>query len=141
MSAATTPTLPGWKRWLGDTRVLRRTALTLWVLPMLVIAILVAYNPSKRTVTHLYHEASANWWSGKDLYQGPGGMNYLPHFAVLFSPFHALPLRAGEILWRATEAVLLAGGIWNLARRQFGESTMCPFVVARIVALPLALPA
>ena len=38
-------------------------------------------------------------------------MNYLPQFAVLFSPFHALPLWLGEVLWRVAAALTLAGGL------------------------------
>jgi len=110
---------------------------------MLVITLLVARNPLKRTVTHLYHEASANWWSSKDLYQGPTGMNYLPHFAVLFTPFHLLPVPIGDILWRLIAASLLAGGIFRLVRQQFGTGVdgMRTFALASLVTLPLALPA
>src|SRR5665213_3767115 len=57
----------------------------LWAVPMLVIAALVAHAPSKHTVTlGSYHLAAENWWAGRNLYVGPAGMNYLPHFAVLY---------------------------------------------------------
>ena len=107
---------------------------------MLVISALVAHSP-KRTVSTLYHEASANWWAAKGLYEGPAGMNYLPHFAVLFSPFHLLPFALADILWRCTAAALLASGIWRLAKQQFGNDAMRAFLLASVLALPLCLGA
>lgn len=127
--------------WLGDRRFCRNVALTLWIVPMLVIFALVAHNPQKRTVTLVYHQASGNWWAGQELYDAQDGYHYLPHFAVLFSPFHALPMRFGDILWRGAAALLLAGGIWRLAQQQFGEGAARAFLLASVVALPLSLPA
>ena len=92
-------------------------ALALWILPILVVAVMVAMNPQKRTVTPLYHEASANWWQGKALYVGPSGMNYLPHFALAFAPFQALPSPVGDVVWRMLSGGLLALGFWRLARQ------------------------
>ena len=113
----------------------------LWLIPLLVISVMVAHNPEKRTVTPLYHEASANWWAGRDLYVGPSGMNYLPHFAVLFAPFQKLPVPGGDILWRVSAAAVLAFGLWRLARLQFGENAPRAFLWASLLALPLTLPA
>jgi len=84
--------LDAWAAWL------------VWLIPMLIIGAMVIHNPWKRTVTHLYHEASANWWAGNDLYQGPTGMNYLPHFAIVFRPFQLLPVPVGDLLWRFSAA-------------------------------------
>ena len=112
----------------------------LWIIPMLVIAAMVIHNPLKRTVTIFsFHAAAGNWWASRDLYVGPAGMNYLPHFAVLFSPFHYLPLRVGEILWRCCAATALAGGLWRLTREWFGVDWQRPFLWATIVAMPLSL--
>jgi hypothetical protein len=127
--------------WLRNPQFCRNIALALWIVPMLVIFVLVAHNPQKRTVTLVYHDASANWWARQDLYSGLDGMHYLPHFAVLFSPFHGLSLPFGDILWRGVAALLLAGGIWRLAQQQFGEGAMRAFLLASVVALPLSLPA
>lgn len=147
------------KRSVIRPMIMRRVAVALWVMPMIVISIMVAHKPWKRSVTSLYHEASQNWRAGKDLYQGPGGMNYLPHFAILFTPFRALPPPAGDILWRCAAAALLAGGIYRLARRTFanddertaltqpsgpvsGQNEVArAFLLATIFAFPLALGA
>ena len=48
-----------------------------WVLILLFICVWVGLRPRERTVTHIYHKASANWWAHRDLYSGPGDFNYL----------------------------------------------------------------
>jgi hypothetical protein len=114
----------------------------LWAVPMLVIAALVIHNPLKHTVTMgSYHLSAENWWARRNLYVGPSGMNYLPHFAVLYSPFHFLPLRCSEILWRFCAAATLAGGLWLLARELFGSEAERPFLWATILAMPLCMGA
>jgi hypothetical protein len=117
-------------------------AVLLWTVPMLVIAALVVHDPLKHTVTMgSYHLSAENWWAGRNLYVGPSGMNYLPHFAVLYSPFHFLPLRCSEILWRFCAAATLAAGLWLLARELFGSEPERPFLWASILAMPLCMGA
>jgi hypothetical protein len=112
----------------------------LWVVPMLVIGVMVALRPTHRTVTlDSYHMAAGNWWLGKSLYAGPQGMNYLPHFAVLFSPFHFVPLWLGEVLWRFCAAATLAGGLWWLMCALFRSAPERPFFWATLVAMPLCM--
>ena len=112
----------------------------LWVVPMLVIGVLVALRPTHRTVTlDSYHVTAGNWWVGKGLYVGPQGMNYLPHFAVLFSPFHVLPLWLGEVLWRFCAAAALAGGLWQLVRALFRSEPGRPFFWATLLSMPLCM--
>jgi hypothetical protein len=128
-------------RWPRDPRHALIAALVLWAIPMIVIAILVFAQPKNRTVMPLYHEAANNWWAGHDLYKGPKGMNYLPHFAVLFSPFNLLPLRICDTLWRCCAAAMLAGGIWRIVRIQFGAAAERPFLWATLMAMPLCMNA
>ncbi|HWD21255.1 MAG TPA: glycosyltransferase family 87 protein [Verrucomicrobiae bacterium] len=114
----------------------------LWAIPMIVIAALIAHDPTRHTVTlNSYHLASAAWWKGQNLYIGPAGMNYLPHFAILYSPFHFLPLRASEILWRACAAAALGFGLFQLMRALFGAAAERPFFWASLLAAPLCLGA
>jgi hypothetical protein len=113
-----------------------------WIVPMLVIAVLVIQNPLQHTVTRdSYNFGAEHWWARQNLYIGPAGLNYLPHFAVLYSPFHFLPLRLGEILWRFLAAATLAVGLWRLARELFGAEFERPFLWATIIAMPLSLAA
>ena len=115
----------------------------LWIIPMLVVAVLVIHDPLKHTVTlDSYHKSAQSWRAGRSLYEiGPSGMNYLPQFAILFSPFDFLPLALGEILWRFCAAASLAGGLWVLARQFFGPQFERPFLWATIIAMPLSLGA
>lgn len=112
-----------------------------WLIPMIIIGAMVIHNPWKRTVTHLYHAASANWWEGKDLYQGPAGMNYLPHFAIVFRPFQLLPVPVGDLLWRFSAAALLAFGIWRFVKLVSAGAAPRIFLWVSVVALPLCLAA
>jgi alpha-1,2-mannosyltransferase len=109
---------------------------------MLVIAALIFHDPSRHTVTlGSYHPSAENWWARRNLYIGPAGMNYLPHFAILYSPFHFLPLTLSEILWRWCAAATLAGGLWLLTRELFGQECERPFLWATLLTLPLSLAA
>ncbi|MFO1515058.1 MAG: glycosyltransferase family 87 protein [Verrucomicrobiota bacterium] len=116
-------------------------ALALWTVPLLVISIMVFQRPEKRTVTPLYHEATTNWWAREALYQGPSGMNYLPQFPILFTPFHAIPSPWGDIVWRLFSAALLITGLWRVLRLQFGPSWQKWFLWTTLLAMPLSLGA
>jgi alpha-1,2-mannosyltransferase len=109
---------------------------------MVVISVMVIHDPSRHTVTlGSYHPSAENWWARRNLYIGPAGMNYLPHFAILYSPFHFLPLPSSEILWRFCAGATLAGGLWLLARELFGPDSERAFLWATISAVPLSLAA
>ena len=123
--------------WLNDKSLQLRLGVLVWLVPFLVISVLVAMNPPHRNVTPLYHEASENWWAGKDLYRGPGGMNYLPEFPLIFSPFHSLPVPVGDILWRFCMAALLATGLWRFLREQCRDDIAEAFLYASLLTMPL----
>jgi hypothetical protein len=128
--------------WPRNPRFALVAAILIWSVSMLVIAAMVLHNPFKHTVTlGSYHPSAENWWAGRNLYIGPSGMNYLPHFAVLYSPFHFLPFRWSEILWRFCAAASVAGGLWLLMRELFGAKAERPFFWATILTVPLALGA
>ncbi len=115
-------------------------AITLWVVPMVVIGVMVSAHPGKRSVTSVYHDAVDHWWAQESLYSG-FDYHYLPHFAVLFTPFHLLPIPAGDLLWRFLAAGLIMGGLWRLCRSFAGPETPKWFLTATLVSLPLSLPA
>ncbi len=123
------------------TRYWGIAGLALWLIPMVAISIIVGLHPDGRTVTPLYHEAVSAWHNRQPLYRGVAGMNYLPQFVLVFSPYHALGRVAGDIAWRLTAAAGLAAGLWlfcgtiNFANRQRG------FAIATIIVMPVCLPA
>jgi hypothetical protein len=122
-------------------RKLLLAALALWLLPVVALTVMVTLHPEKRTVTPLYHDAAANWQAGKTLYMGPGGMNYLPHFALAFAPFEAMPAPWGDITWRWLSAGLLAGGFWRLARQLRPDAPEQLFFWSSLFGLLLCLDA
>ncbi len=113
--------------------------MALWFVPLLVISVMVLLRPEHRSVSMLYQRAVANWWAHQPIYEGPTGMNYLPHFVVLFSPFHALPLALGEVLWRWTAAAGLVCGLWRFVRR--GPDAAKAFALVSLITMPLTLGA
>ena len=82
----------------------------LWVLPLVGVSVMVALDPAKRSVTPVFHLAAERWWAGGELYADVRGYHYLPQFALLFAPFHALPVPVGDILWRAISVAPRAVG-------------------------------
>lgn len=102
---------------------------------------LLYFASDGRTVTPLYHQSAENWRARQPLYEGPVGMNYFPHFAVLFTPFHVLPAPLGEVLWRCCAVILFTTGLWRVVRLQFGENSAGPFLWASLIALSLSLDA
>jgi hypothetical protein len=117
------------------------SAIVLWALPMLVISIMVFLRPLKRTVTPLYHEATTHWWAGEALYAGPSGMNYLPQFPILFTPFQALPSPWNDVVWRLFAAAVLVTGLWRVVRMLFGLDWEKWFFWATVFAMPMCLGA
>jgi hypothetical protein len=85
--------------------------LALWLLPLVAVCVMVALDPGKRTVTPVFHLASERWWARGELYADVRGYHYLPQFALLFAPFHALPVPVGDILWRSLSVALVLAGL------------------------------
>ncbi len=123
-------------RGVSEARALR-LALFVWVVYAVIIAGIVAVQPERRTVTPEYREASEKWWSGRDIYKvRMHGYLYLPHAAIIYTPFAALPMRIGEPLWRLANLGLLAFSIWRLARTFGGGRPGLWFLIATAAALP-----
>jgi hypothetical protein len=127
--------------WLDDSRVQAKLGVLIWLAPFVVIAAMVALDPLARTVMPTYHQASADWWTQKEIYTGEGGLHYLPQFALIFSLFHALPVPVSDIAWLLCGMVLLATGIWRFQREQFGPHIARVFLYASLFAMPLCLAA
>jgi alpha-1,2-mannosyltransferase len=116
-------------------------ATLLWAIPAVVISLMLAKNPEHRTVSGSYHLATQNWWAGQDIYVGPQGMNYFPHFVILYTPFHFLPLAACEVLWRLVALATIGFGLRELLKNVFPDHAAKAFLLASILAIPLSLGA
>ncbi len=138
-SPATTP-CPAVPLAASDQRW-RALAWLIWVVPLIVFAVMVITRPGSRTVVPLYQEAVQNWWHRLPLYHGPTGMNYLPHFAVLFGPFEWVGRALGEILWRSAAAAGLAAGLWFFCGKKNSPNRGKNFFLVSVLTLPLCLPA
>jgi len=126
--------------WPRDRRQALVAAVLLWAMPMLVITVEVILHPLHRSVTRdSYHYAAGKWWVHESLYVGPSGFNYLPQFAILFSPFHFLPVRLGEVLWRWCAAAMLIGGLWQTLTRLFRSEPERAFFWATLLSMPLSM--
>ncbi|HET6514177.1 MAG TPA: glycosyltransferase family 87 protein [Thermodesulfovibrionales bacterium] len=91
---------------------------SLWALTVLIICILVFIAPLTHTVVPVYHEAVERWGASKSLYTDTANYRYFyfPQFALIFSPFHCVPMPFSDILWRIFEAGLLVTGMWKMVK-------------------------
>jgi alpha-1,2-mannosyltransferase len=113
----------------------------LWILPLIGVCVMVALDPVKRSVTPVFHLAAERWWAGAELYADVRGYHYLPQFALLFAPFHALPVPVGDILWRGMSVALVLWGISTLVRLVLPADTGRGFFYACLLALAPCLGA
>ncbi len=112
-----------------------------WALALVAVSVMVALDPVKRSVTPVFHLAAERWWAGGELYADVRGYHYLPQFALLFAPFHALPLPVGDILWRAISVALVVWGIAALVRLVLPADAGRAFFFACLLALAPCLGA
>ena len=113
----------------------------MWALPLVGVGVMAALDPLKRSVMPVFHLAAERWWSGGELYADVRGYHYLPQFALLFAPFHALPVPVGDILWRAISVALVLWGIAALVRLLLPADTGRAFFFACLLALAPCLGA
>ena len=118
-----------------------RAAVGAWLLFALIVGIIVAVQPDKRTVTIPYQEASAKWWAGNEsLYDmSQGGYLYLPQAAILYTPYQLATKHVGEPLWRLTGLALLAIGLWRVAGLMNPAERERLFFAATLLVIPSAL--
>ena len=100
---------------MGESKYWRRWSALLWggVFCTLTMILWMTY-PNGRDVTGVYREASQAWWAHQGLYKG-SGFHYLPHFAILYSPFEVMPRFVEELLWRWASVGLMIFAWWKLA--------------------------
>ena len=129
----------------GEAAATRRRdlaiGLALWLLPLVVVGVMVMRDPERRSVTPVFHLASERWFARSDLYSDPRGYHYLPQFALLFAPFHALPKPLGDLLWRGLSVALVLWGLAAFLHRTAPDEPGRRFLVACALALAPCLGA
>ncbi|CAF0700921.1 hypothetical protein [Candidatus Methylacidithermus pantelleriae] len=127
-------------RTLAPARFFPSLPAGLWISYTLLIALLVATNPTEHTVTPTYARAMAHWWASQEVYpHGPHGFLYLPQAVWLFTPFFWGPWIWDEILWRAVGLSLLAGALHRLSLRIRGLEYSKSMVFLSLLVIPASL--
>jgi Glycosyltransferase family 87 len=76
-------------------------------------------QPARHTVFPIFATASHHWWHDQPLYVDYAPLDYFrypPVFAVFVSPFAALSLRMGGVLWTWLGLGVYASGLWQFRR-------------------------
>lgn len=128
-------------RWTGR-RSVQVTALV-FVVVLVVMSVIVAMKPDKRTVTTPYREAAIAFRDSRQVYSpGRTGWLYPIQSAMVFVPFATEPRAIGEVLWRVLGISLFAWALWRLATRCSVNSPPTAvhnlFALTTIFSLPVA---
>lgn len=92
---------------------------------------------SERSVLAVYTLGAEAWQQQAALYDGTGrNFIYLPTFAMLFSPFTALPELVREMLWRTLTIGGYLGGVYALCVKMRASYQLFP--LCSLVVLPIA---
>jgi hypothetical protein len=121
----------------STSEALIRTGWGCWLTLLAVVSIMVLIKGADRSVVRYYHAASAAWWAGQDLYSGQvDSFNYLPAFAVLFTPFHLMGPELAGLLWRWLSFAALTAGFWRLARLVAPDKAPLVMGIMLVLAIP-----
>jgi hypothetical protein len=96
-----------------------RTILALWLAIAVATGVRTVISPTRHTVFPIFATAAAHWWNDQPLYQDYKPLDYFrypPVFAVFVSPFAALGLRVGGVLWTWLGLAVYAHGVWQFRR-------------------------
>jgi len=126
------------------TKSLLHLACTLWITLAVIMAARTLLSPRSHTVFPVFAASSQHWWTNQPLYAYYPSLDlfrYSPTFAVTITPFAALGLRAGGILWSWVSLAVFATGLWRFAHdvlpERWSRSRMTSFfTVGAFIALP-----
>ncbi len=102
----------------GPTPVFR-TVLALWLAVGAAAGVRTLLRPASHTVFPVFAAAGGHWWHDQPIYRAYRPLDYFrypPVAALFFSPFAALGLRAGGVLWTALSLGVYASGLWQFRR-------------------------
>ncbi|MCS7009380.1 MAG: glycosyltransferase 87 family protein, partial [Chthoniobacterales bacterium] len=85
-----------------------------------------------------YRQAAEKWWHGEQsIYiSKKSGFLYLPHAAIIYTPFVLPPKRIGEPLWRIVSLTTLAWAIWRSAKILPAYPSTNTFALLSILTIP-----
>ncbi len=112
-----------------------------WILPVMAIGYVIGLSQRGDGTIEIYCEACRNWWARRDVYTGRQGMNYLPQFLLIFSPFYALGMPLGSILWRLLTVWCLAWSFRRLIAIVSPHPLTRDFFWGSLFAMPVCLTA
>ncbi len=96
-----------------------RLALIAWLILGAAVSIRTLVRPSSHTVFPIFAASAEHWWGNCSLYELYPGLDrfrYPPVFALFVTPFSALGLTTGGILWSWLSIVIFVAGLWQYAR-------------------------
>jgi hypothetical protein len=96
-----------------------RLALIAWVILGAAVSIRTLVRPSSHTVFPIFAASAEHWWgdcSLYELYPGLDRFRYPPVFALFVTPFSALGLTTGGILWSWLSIAVFVAGLWQYLR-------------------------
>ncbi|HEY7328349.1 MAG TPA: glycosyltransferase family 87 protein [Gemmataceae bacterium] len=96
-----------------------RLALIAWLILGTSVTVRTLVSPSKHTVFPIFAGSAEHWWGNRplyDLYPDLDRYRYPPVFALFVTPFSALGLTTGGILWSWLSIAVLLAGLWLYVR-------------------------
>jgi hypothetical protein len=96
-----------------------RLAWGTWIALAVATAVRTILSPVQHSVFPIFAGSAMRWWQDRclyNLYLPLDVFRYPPVFAVLVTPFGALGLRLGGVLWTWTSLGVLVYGLWCFLR-------------------------
>jgi alpha-1,2-mannosyltransferase len=119
-------TLDGFRRsragmlaWESRRYLNPRLALIVWLILTAAVSVRTLVRPRTHTVFPIFAASVEHWWGDRSLYQLYPPLDtfrYPPVFAVFATPFAALGLTTGGILWSWLSIAVFLAGLWQYAR-------------------------
>ncbi|HTU93227.1 MAG TPA: glycosyltransferase 87 family protein, partial [Gemmataceae bacterium] len=96
-----------------------RLALIVWLILGIAVSVRTMVRPGSHTVFPIFAASAENWWGNRPLYELYAGLDrfrYPPVFALFVTPFSALGLTTGGILWGWASIAVFVAGLWRYLR-------------------------
>jgi hypothetical protein len=96
-----------------------RLVLGLWLVLAVAVGVRTLVRPATHTVFPIFAASAEHWWGNRslyDLYPPLDHFRYPPVFAVFVTPFRALGLTAGGILWTWFNMAVYVAGLLVFVR-------------------------